>query len=144
DTFIEVIDLFLTSDGSIPPGVDSDYYDSKGDILILKELLGSDSLSLSENESFHFDIPSSPCPPAKSPDDDSGILTVKVVGDISEQYVPMPRLLPPPLVSNQEKSPNLLSHRGLKASQLPSESPMTIYRGNTPILDVPFLHFYPP
>nr|GEV52807.1 hypothetical protein [Tanacetum cinerariifolium] len=50
----------------------------------------------------------------------------------------------PTHVSNQEKSPHLLSHQGLKAFQLPSESPMMIYGGNIPILDVPFLHFYPP
>nr|GFC92028.1 hypothetical protein [Tanacetum cinerariifolium] len=42
------------------------------------------SLSIPENESFHFDIPSSSRPPVKPPDDDSGILTVKVVDDISE------------------------------------------------------------
>nr|GEW68312.1 hypothetical protein [Tanacetum cinerariifolium] len=95
--------------------------------------------------SFHFDIPSSPRPPAKPPDDDetepnSGIVTVKVVGDNSEHYVHMPRLLPtqPTLASNQEKSPHLLSHQGHKSFQLSSESPMMIYGGNIPILDVPF------
>nr|GEZ36199.1 hypothetical protein [Tanacetum cinerariifolium] len=94
DPFMEEIDLFLASDGSIPSGIDSDYYDSEGDILILEELLSNDSLSLFENESSHFDIPSSSRRPAKPPDDDSRILTVKVVDDISKQYVPMPRLLP--------------------------------------------------
>ncbi|GJX33318.1 hypothetical protein Tco_0243173, partial [Tanacetum coccineum] len=65
-----------------------------------------DSLSLPENESFHFDRyydPSSPRPPAKPPDDDeihfdiepdTGILTAKVVDDISEHYVLMPSILP--------------------------------------------------
>ncbi|GJT73984.1 hypothetical protein Tco_1033270 [Tanacetum coccineum] len=48
------------------------------------------------------------------------------------------------LASNEEKSPHLLSHRGFKAFQLISESPMMISGGNIPILDVPFLHFYPP
>nr|GFB08685.1 hypothetical protein [Tanacetum cinerariifolium] len=38
------------------------------DILILEELLSNDSLSFSENESFHFDIPSSSRPPTKPPD----------------------------------------------------------------------------
>nr|GFD22721.1 hypothetical protein [Tanacetum cinerariifolium] len=106
----------------------------------------NDFLSLPENESFHFDIPSSTCLPAKPPDDDSGILIVKMVGDISEQYILMPRLFPtqPTLASNQEKSPHLISHRDLKAFQLSSERPMMIYGGNTPILDFPFLHFYPP
>ncbi|GKA17070.1 hypothetical protein Tco_0696907, partial [Tanacetum coccineum] len=48
------------------------------------------------------------------------------------------------LASNEEKSPHLLSHRGFKAFQLISESPMMISGGNTPNLDVPYLHFYPP
>nr|GFA55217.1 hypothetical protein [Tanacetum cinerariifolium] len=33
DPFIEEINLFLTSDGSIPPVIDSDYADSEGDNL---------------------------------------------------------------------------------------------------------------
>nr|GEZ03185.1 hypothetical protein [Tanacetum cinerariifolium] len=130
----------------MPPGIEKDDYDSKRDMLIFEELHSNDSPSLLENESFHFDIPSSSHPPVKQPADDLGIMSVKEVGDISELYVPMPKLLPtqPTLVSNKEKSPHLLSHRGLKASQLHSECPMMIYGGNTPILDVPFLYFYPP
>nr|GEY41334.1 hypothetical protein [Tanacetum cinerariifolium] len=150
DSLKDEISLSLTSNDSMPPGIKDDDYDSERDILILEELLSNDSLSLPENESFHFDIPSSPRPPAKPPDDDeiepnSRMLTVKMVGDISEHYVLMPRLLPtqPTLVSNQEKSPHLLSHRGLKAFQLSSESSMMIYGGNIPILDVLFLYFYP-
>nr|GEU72302.1 hypothetical protein [Tanacetum cinerariifolium] len=145
DSIIEEIDLTLTPDDWMSPGIENDDYDSEVDMLILEELLSNSSFSLPKNESFHFDIPSSLRPPAKPPDDDSRILTVKVMGDISEHNVPMPRLLPtqPTHDSNQEKSPHLLSHRGFKAFQLPSESPMTIYGENTPILDVPFLHFYP-
>nr|GEU44904.1 hypothetical protein [Tanacetum cinerariifolium] len=122
DSFRDEIDLSLTSDDSMPPSIEDDDYDSEGDMLLLEELLSNDSLSLPENESFHFDIPSSPRPPAKPPDDDeiepnSGILTVNVVGDILEHCVPMPRLLPtqPTHASNQEKSPHLLSHRDIKA-----------------------------
>nr|GFB70103.1 hypothetical protein [Tanacetum cinerariifolium] len=89
------IDLSFTPDDSMSPEIKEDDYDSEMDMLILEELLSNDSLSLSENESFFFDIPSSPRPLAKPPDDDSKILTYKVVGDISKQYVPMPRLLPP-------------------------------------------------
>nr|GEX95602.1 hypothetical protein [Tanacetum cinerariifolium] len=151
NSLIEEIDLSLTPDDSMPPGIEDDDYDSEGDILSLKELLSNDSLSPPENESFHFDIPSSPRPPAKPPDDDkiepnSRILTVKVVGDISKNYVLMPRPLPtqPTLALNQEKSPHILYHRGLNTFQLSSKSPMMIYGGNIPILDVPFLHFYPP
>nr|GFD13521.1 hypothetical protein [Tanacetum cinerariifolium] len=87
--------------------------ESKRDVLILDELLSNDSLSLPENESFHFDIPSFSRPPAKPPDGNTGILNVKIMGDISEQKVPTPRLMIT-LVPNQEKSPDLLSHQGLK------------------------------
>ncbi|GKG45910.1 hypothetical protein Tco_0498356, partial [Tanacetum coccineum] len=48
------------------------------------------------------------------------------------------------IASNEEKSPHLLSHWGFKAFQLIFESPMMISGGNIPILDIPFLHFYPP
>nr|GFC22335.1 hypothetical protein [Tanacetum cinerariifolium] len=107
NSFMEEIDLSLTSDDLMSPGIENDDYDSEGDILILEEFLSNDSLLLPENESFHFDIPSSPHPPAKPSDDDviepnSGILIVKVVGDISEHYVFIPKLLPtqPTLASN--------------------------------------------
>nr|GEZ33065.1 hypothetical protein [Tanacetum cinerariifolium] len=108
DSLMEEITLSLTPDDSMPPGIKNDDYDSEGDMLILEELLSNDSLSLSKNDSFHFNIPSSPRPPAKPPDDDeiepnSGIFTVKV---------------------------------GLKTFQLSSESPMMVYGGNIPILDV--------
>nr|GEU32923.1 hypothetical protein [Tanacetum cinerariifolium] len=146
DSLMEEIDLSFTLDDLMPSGIEEDDYDSERDMLIFKELLSNDSLSLPKNESFHFDIPSSSRPPAKPPDDNLKILTVKVVDDISELHVPMPRLFPtqPTLVSNQEKSPHLLSHRGLKAFQLHSEYQMMIYGGNTPIMNVLFLHFYPP
>nr|GEU45385.1 hypothetical protein [Tanacetum cinerariifolium] len=142
-SFMEEIDLSFTPDDLMPSGIKEDDYDSKKDILILEELLSNDSLSLPENESFHFDIPSSSHPPAKPSDGNSGILNVKVMGDISEHNVPLPRLMLT-LVLNQEKSPNFLSHMGHKASQPSSEGLMMIYGRNTPILDVPFLHFYPP
>ncbi|GKE34841.1 hypothetical protein Tco_1454163, partial [Tanacetum coccineum] len=78
DSLMEEIDLFLTSDDSMPSG--------------------SDSLPLPENESFsldHFDDPSLPRPPPEPPDveicfnfePDAGVVTNKVVGDISEHDV---------------------------------------------------------
>ncbi|GJZ31559.1 hypothetical protein Tco_0576606 [Tanacetum coccineum] len=51
------------------------------------------------------------------------------------------------LASNEETSPHLLSYRGFNPSKIISdfsERPMMIYGGDIPILDVPFLHFYPP
>nr|GEU62282.1 hypothetical protein [Tanacetum cinerariifolium] len=95
DTLRDKIDLSLTPDDSMPPGIENDEYESEGDILILEELLSND---------FCPDNP--------------------------------PRL--------QIRRNLLISHRGLKAFQLSSESPMMIYGGKIPILDVLFLHFYPP
>nr|GEX15227.1 hypothetical protein [Tanacetum cinerariifolium] len=88
NSLMEEIDLSLTPDDSMPSGIENDDHDSEGDILILEEFLSNDSLSLPENESFYFDVPSSPHPLTKPPDDDeiepdSESLIVKVVGDIS-------------------------------------------------------------
>ncbi|GJV39414.1 hypothetical protein Tco_1417854 [Tanacetum coccineum] len=55
DPFMEEIDIFLASDDSTPPGVESDY-DSEGDILLLEELLNNDLVSLAEYNHFTFDI----------------------------------------------------------------------------------------
>nr|GEX89095.1 hypothetical protein [Tanacetum cinerariifolium] len=68
DSLMEEIDLTITPDDSMPPGIEDDDYDSERNILILEELLSNDSLSLLENESFYFDTPSSPRPPAKPSD----------------------------------------------------------------------------
>nr|GEY46335.1 hypothetical protein [Tanacetum cinerariifolium] len=132
---MEEIDLSFILDDPMPPSIKEDDYDSERDILILEEFLSNDSLSLPENESFHFDIPSSSRPPAKPPDGNSGILNVKVMGDISEHNVPMPRLMLT-FIPNHEKSPNLLSHQGHKAFQPSTECSMMIYGRNTPILDI--------
>ncbi|GJY50534.1 hypothetical protein Tco_0441381 [Tanacetum coccineum] len=149
----------------IPPGISKTNFDPKddihlikklsfspspipveGDILFLEELLTNDSLSLPENDSFHFDryyVSSSPRPPEKPPDDDGiyfdiepdiGVLTAKAFNHGI-------------LVSKEEKSLHFLSHRGFKTFQIFydfSKSPMMIYGEDIPILDVPFLHFYPP
>nr|GEY58714.1 hypothetical protein [Tanacetum cinerariifolium] len=143
DSLMEEIDLLFTLDDPMPPGIKEDDYDSKRDVLILEELLDNYSLSLPENESFHFNIPSSSRPPAKPPDGNTGILNIKMMGDIFEQKVPMPRFMIT-LVSNQEKSPDLLSHQGLEIFQPSAECLMMIHGKNTPILDVPVFYFYPP
>ncbi|GJY82217.1 hypothetical protein Tco_0494968 [Tanacetum coccineum] len=70
DSLTEEIDDFLASDGSIPPGIKSDDYDSEGD---------DNSTSLPEFESFHVDYP------------DSGDSTIDVVEDIP---VDVPNILP--------------------------------------------------
>ncbi|GKF56373.1 hypothetical protein Tco_0166713, partial [Tanacetum coccineum] len=67
DSLMEEIDLFLISDGSMPPGIEDNDYDSEGDIRFLEELLNNDSLPLPEFDSFHF-VPSFPRPPSEPPD----------------------------------------------------------------------------
>nr|GFB96248.1 hypothetical protein [Tanacetum cinerariifolium] len=143
DSLIKEIDLSFILDYPMLPSNKEDDYDSERDILILEELLDNYSLLLPENESFHFDIPSFSRPPAKPPDGNTGILNVKMMGDISEQKVPMPRLMIT-YVSNQEKSPDLVPHQGLEIFQPSAECPMIINGKNNPILDVPLFHFYPP
>ncbi|GJU66807.1 hypothetical protein Tco_1253066 [Tanacetum coccineum] len=112
DSLMEEIDIFLAPDDSIPPGIENDDYDSEGDVLFLVELLNDDSLSLPDYESFHVDfynVPSFPRPPEKPPDDDvyidikpdTGVLTTKVVDDISdnstrELYFHVPNVLDSP------------------------------------------------
>nr|GFD48429.1 hypothetical protein [Tanacetum cinerariifolium] len=66
-----------------------------------------------------------------------------MMGDVSDRKVPIPELTIT-LVSNQEKSPDLLSHRGFEIFQPSAECPMKIHGKNIPNLDVPRLHFYPP
>ncbi|GJS22303.1 hypothetical protein Tco_0450935 [Tanacetum coccineum] len=174
DSLMEEIDLFLASDDSMPPGIEIDDYDSEGDIRFLEELLSNDSPPLPENESFsldHFDDPSLPRPPPEPPDveicfdfkPDTGVVTNKVVGDISEHDVLMPNLLPtqptlcpvfdlllPFSSENEDKvfNPGIFSspfssHRAKITFDF-SERPMMISGGDIPHLDVPYLHFYPP
>nr|GEW78870.1 hypothetical protein [Tanacetum cinerariifolium] len=74
---------------------------------------------------------------------DTGILNIKMMGDISDQKAFMHKLTIT-LASDQEKSPDLLSHRGLKVFQSFAKCPMMIHGQNNPILDVLLFHFYPP
>nr|GFB19210.1 hypothetical protein [Tanacetum cinerariifolium] len=143
DSHMEEIDLPITLDDPMPSSIKDDDYDSGRDIPILKELLDNYSLSLPANESYHFDIPSPYRPPAKPPDGNTGTLNIKMMGDVSDLKVPIPNLTIT-RVLNQEKSPDLLSHLGFEAFQPSAESPMIINGKNTPVLDVPLFHFYPP
>nr|GFB72752.1 hypothetical protein [Tanacetum cinerariifolium] len=144
DSFMEEIDLFLTPDDPMSPSIEEDDDDnSESDILCREELLDNYSLSLPVNESFRFDTASFSRPPTKPPDGNTRILNIKMMGDVSDQKAPMPRLMIT-LASNQEKYPDLLSHRGLENFQLSAKCPMMIHGKNIPTLDVPLFYFYPP
>nr|GEV60425.1 hypothetical protein [Tanacetum cinerariifolium] len=85
DSLMKEIDLFCTLDYPMPPGIVDEAYDSERDILILKDLPSNNTHSFTEKESFHFDIPLFSRPPAKPPDGDTGILNIKMMGDIYDQ-----------------------------------------------------------
>nr|GEV79246.1 hypothetical protein [Tanacetum cinerariifolium] len=82
DSLMEEINLFCTPEYPMPPGIMDKDYDSERDILIPKDLPSNNSLSFAEKESFHFDIPPFSRPPAKPPNGDTGILNIKMMGDI--------------------------------------------------------------
>nr|GEW51664.1 hypothetical protein [Tanacetum cinerariifolium] len=142
DSRMEEIDLPFNPEDPMPPSIKDDDYDSKRDILISEELLDNYSLSLPVIESFYFDIPSFSRPPAKPPDGNIGILNIKMMGDVSDQKVPIPGLTIT-CVQNQEKSPDLLSHRGLEIFKLSAKRPMMIHGKNIPTLEVPLFYFSP-
>nr|GEU83387.1 hypothetical protein [Tanacetum cinerariifolium] len=149
DSFMEEIDLFCTPDYPMPPSIMDEDYDSERDILIPKDLPSNNTLSLAEKESFHFDIPLFSCPPTKPPDGDTGILNIKMMGDIFDQKAFMHKLMIT-LASHQERSPDLLSHRcgtvkkfNTHRSHL-NKCPMLTHGQNNPPLDVLLFHFYPP
>nr|GFA75903.1 hypothetical protein [Tanacetum cinerariifolium] len=110
DSLMEEINLFSNPDDPMPPGIEDEDSDSERDILIPKDLPTNNSLSFAEKESVHFDIPPFSRPPAKPPDDDTGILNIKMMGDIYDQKAFMHQLMIT-LASHQEKSSYLLSHR---------------------------------
>nr|GEV30358.1 hypothetical protein [Tanacetum cinerariifolium] len=119
------------------------------DILILKDLPRHNTLSFAEKESFYFDISPFSRPLAKPPDGDTGILNIKMMGDVYDQKAFMHKLMFT-LASHQEKSPDLLSHRcgtvkkfNTHRSHL-NKCPMLFHRQNNPLLDVLLFYFYPP
>nr|GEU33898.1 hypothetical protein [Tanacetum cinerariifolium] len=120
DSLIEEIDLFCTPDYPMPPGI-----------------------------SFHFDILLFFRSPAKPPDGDTGILNIKMMGDVSDQKDFMHKLMIT-LAPHQEKSPDLLSHRCGTVKKFNThrghlnKCPMLIHGQNNPPLDVLLFHFYPP
>nr|GEU85922.1 hypothetical protein [Tanacetum cinerariifolium] len=143
DSLMKEIDLFCTPDYPMSSGIKDKDYDSERDILIPKDLPSNNTLSFAEKESFHFDISLFSRPPSKPPDGDTGILNIKMMGDIYDQKAFMHKLMIT-LASHQEKSPDLLSHRGLKAFSPFATCPMMIHGQNNHILDVLLFHFYHP
>nr|GFB85345.1 hypothetical protein [Tanacetum cinerariifolium] len=79
----------LTLLKSISPGIDETDCDFEEDIRLIEKLLYDNS----SPQSFHFDIPPFSRPPAKLPDGDTGILNIKMMGDIYDQKAFMHKLM---------------------------------------------------
>nr|GEW16629.1 hypothetical protein [Tanacetum cinerariifolium] len=112
----------------------------------------SDSLIEEIDLSFNLDYPMSPGIEEDDYDSERDILILKNCSAIIPiHFLKMSHFIlifPRPLVLLQnhqmEKSLDLLSHLGHEAFQPSAECLMRIYGKNTPILDVPCFHFYPP
>ncbi|GKC02992.1 hypothetical protein Tco_0994602 [Tanacetum coccineum] len=166
----EEIDIFPGPDDSIPPGIESDDYDSEDSTIDVVDDIPFDvPIILPTHPTLHmdFDFISS------HNDLESDLDVSSPSGDRNKIYDPgicikfeskrflatlspvIDTLLPfssenkdkvfnHGVLASKNKSPSSSSHRGFKTFPLSSESPVMIYGENIPILDVPFLYFYPP
>nr|GEZ72232.1 hypothetical protein [Tanacetum cinerariifolium] len=91
----EDIDIFTGTDDLLSPSIESDNYDSEGDIHFLEELLVNDSIPIPKNESSDFDHQDDPLFPRPHPEPpdveflfdlepNSGEVIVAVMNNIDE------------------------------------------------------------
>nr|GEX18048.1 hypothetical protein [Tanacetum cinerariifolium] len=74
DSHMEEIDLFLATDELMPPGIENDDYDSKGDVYFLEEMFSNDPIPFPKiNVEVFFDS-----------EPDSGELILAVMNNIDE------------------------------------------------------------
>ncbi|GJX38557.1 hypothetical protein Tco_0251860 [Tanacetum coccineum] len=203
DSLLEEIDIFLAADDSIPPGIDSDGYDSEEDNpfleyepdpseltrVFVEDIFGKPRVhmpnvlpthpTLCQDLDFTLSTDFSGSDlvvsfPSRNRNKtfDPGIsievqskrflslnkFSISFISDplslVLETLLPFSSKIedkvfnPGILVSKEEKSHHLLFHRGFKAFKIIhnflNESLVMIYGGDMPILDVPYLHFYPP
>ncbi|GJT95469.1 putative ribonuclease H-like domain-containing protein [Tanacetum coccineum] len=113
-----------------PPDDDDVYFDIEPDTGVFTKVV--DDISDNSTRELYVHVPNVlPTLPTLSPMFD----TLLPFSSENDDKVFNPRIL----ASNEEKSPHRLSHRGFKAFQVISDfskSPMMIYEGNIPILDV--------
>ncbi|GJV31013.1 hypothetical protein Tco_1391413 [Tanacetum coccineum] len=157
----EEIDIFPGPDDSIPPGIESDDYDSEEDIPVdvpnILPTLHMDLDFIPSHNDLRSDLDvSSPFGDRNKIYDPGICIEVESTRFLATHSPVIDTLLPfssenedkalnHGVLASKEKSPPSLSHRGFKASKLfHHKSLMLIHGENIPILDVPFLHFYPP
>nr|GEV78190.1 hypothetical protein [Tanacetum cinerariifolium] len=154
--------------------IENDDYDTKRDIYFLEEFLSNDTPPLPKNESSNFDHHddlSFSRPPPEPPDvevlldlkPDTSVLSAKVVEDISEHHVLMPKILPTQptlclnidtllLISSENEDkvfkPGILSYLLVSHQEKTTsnffENQIMMYGGDISLLGVLYLHFYPP
>nr|GEZ91799.1 UBN2 domain-containing protein [Tanacetum cinerariifolium] len=117
-------------------------------------ILDEDSDSRIEEIDLTF-TPDNPMPPSIEDDDNDSERDILILEELPRNYslslletshsilIFLRSLV---LLQNHqmEKSPDLLSYRGLENFQLSVKCPMMIHGKNIPILDVPLFYFYPP
>nr|GFA54634.1 hypothetical protein [Tanacetum cinerariifolium] len=145
---ISLIERLLYDNLSPRPPKEFDSENSNADI----ESFSPSPIPVEDSDSHMEEIdlpftPDDPMPPRIEDDDYDSERDILIHEELLDNYslslpVPMPRLMIT-LVSNQEKSPDLLSHRSLEIFQLSAKCPMMIHGKNIPIPDVSLFHFYP-
>ncbi|GJS91368.1 hypothetical protein Tco_0774004 [Tanacetum coccineum] len=135
------VDFYNVSSSPRPPEKPPDddvYFDIEPDTGVLTRKVVDDIYDKSTRELYVYVLNVLPTLPTLYPVFD----TLLPFSSENEDKVFNPRIL----ISKEETSHHLLSHQGFKVFQVinDSESTMMIYGGDIPILDVLYLHFYPP
>nr|GFC83625.1 hypothetical protein [Tanacetum cinerariifolium] len=137
-----LLESLLNRDESIPPGIDCDNSDSGGDTLFLERLLHDDPIPLSDTLDFDFsNVVRVFLPFYTYPVTSSILLSSGSEDTIFDPGITMNRFysFKPGLSHRHGAFMKFNTHR----SHL-NKWPMTINGKNTPLLDVPHFHFYPP
>nr|GEY82058.1 hypothetical protein [Tanacetum cinerariifolium] len=132
---------------TIPSRIDETDYDPEEEIRLIEKLLYDNSSPRPPGGfiSKNFDAAIESFSPSPIPVEDSHYFMEEIdLSFTSDDPMPLGIEEDDYDSKREEKASHILSHRGFKASQLHSEGQMMIYEGNTPILDVLFLYFYPP
>nr|GEW75946.1 hypothetical protein [Tanacetum cinerariifolium] len=135
DEFVDELTLLK----SIPTGIDETDYHPENEIRFSERLLYDNSSPRPPKEFVYenSDAETESFSPSPIPNEDSDSFMEKI--DLS--FNPDDLTYDHPCFKSK-KSPDLLSHRGLK-NFLSAKCPMMIHGKNIPILDVPLFYFYP-
>ncbi|GKC13668.1 hypothetical protein Tco_1010450, partial [Tanacetum coccineum] len=161
DSLREEIDIFPGPDDTIPPGIDSDDYDSEDipvdvpNILPTHPTLHMDFDFIPSHNDLGSDLDVSSPSGDRNKIYDPGICIevestrfLVTLSPVIDTLLPFSsenkdQVFNHGVFALKEKSPPSSSHRGFKASKLFQKSPMLIHGENNSNLGVHHLHFYP-